>query len=418
MSDQSPAPVHSNHSPGMSSLAFAALIFFCTTTVALIWILLQQVTPAPLEQAALDHSSVSGPTGIPLVDQPREASEGPEYRSPRDIAPSRGYLPDEELLIDLYKNAKRSVVHVSTQIAAQSHMRASGSGSGFIWDENGYIITSLHLVTGKVRSVFVTTSDGQHYPAAFVGLHEAYDLAVLFIQAPREVLKPIALGTSSGLQVGQRVLAIGNPFGLDQTLATGIISGLDRSNRARPDSVVTGLIQIDATINPGNSGGPLLDSSGRLIGVNTYIPAASPTSTGVGFAVPVDVINILVPDIIQEGRIPWPVLGAALATDPEVKLIGLDRPGVLVIEVADESPAQAGGLRTCMFRGTRDLAIYDLIVGIDGVEVTCRDDFDSVMLKRRPGDQVVLDIYREDDNVTRVFVTLGSTQPQRLPELR
>lgn len=228
-------------------------------------------------------------------------AEPPQSRA---IAP-RGELYDEEVLgINLFENNKNSVVYIATAQAVMDVWTRNifsiprGAGSGFVWDERGHIVTNYHVIAGASEA-HVRLNDGRDYPASLVGASAEHDLAVLKINVPFKPPRPIEIGESRNLRVGQKVYAIGNPFGLDWTLTTGIVSALDRSIGEREGRMIKHLIQTDAAINPGNSGGPLLDSAGRLIGVNTAIYSPSGAYAGVGFAIPADTVNKIVPDIIR-----------------------------------------------------------------------------------------------------------------------
>ncbi len=230
-----------------------------------------------------------------------------EPPAPREVD-SRGELCSEETLgIDLFENNKNSVVYIATAQAVVDvwtrnvYSIPRGAGSGFVWDEWGHIVTNYHVISGASKA-HVRLNDGRDYPASLVGAVPEHDLAVLKINVPFKPPRPIRLGESKNLKVGQRVFAIGNPFGLDWTLTTGIVSALDRSIGERGGTAIHHLIQTDAAINPGNSGGPLLDSAGRLIGVNTAIYSPSGAYAGVGFAIPVDTVNTIVPTIISSAR--------------------------------------------------------------------------------------------------------------------
>ncbi len=226
-----------------------------------------------------------------------------EPAEPRNVAP-RGELCNEEVLgIDLFENNKNSVVYIATAQAVVDVWTRNiyniprGAGSGFVWDEWGHIVTNYHVISGASEA-HVRLSDGRDYPASLVGASPEHDLAVLKINVPFKPPRPILIGESRNLRVGQKVFAIGNPFGLDWTLTAGIVSALDRSIGGGQENAIHHLIQTDAAINPGNSGGPLLDSAGRLIGVNTAIYSPSGAYAGVGFAIPVDTVNRIVPEII------------------------------------------------------------------------------------------------------------------------
>jgi S1-C subfamily serine protease len=220
---------------------------------------------------------------------------------PREVATFEGYLPEEVANFNVYDKARDSVVYITTfrrgRVGLNVQKIPRGTGSGFIWDDEGRVVTNYHVIQ-KASAADVTLANGHTYSARLVGAMPDHDLAVLQIQAPAKELKPIAIGASKGLRVGQKVWAIGDPFGLDQTLTTGIISALNREMEEDTGHTLQGLIQTDAAINPGNSGGPLLDSSGRLIGVNTAIYSPSGASAGIGFAIPVDTVNSLVPKMI------------------------------------------------------------------------------------------------------------------------
>src|SRR5713226_4104179 len=258
---------------------------------------------------------------------------------PRPVA-DRGPLDEEEQkTIELYKNARPSVVHV-TRLSVQRDFSTmnleqipEGTGSGFIWDDAGHVVTNYHVVRGADACQVALPDDQTPYNASVVGAFPDKDMAVLWIQAPKSKLQPIQIGRSSNLQVGQKAFAIGNPFGLDQSLTTGIVSALDREINAVTGRPIKGVIQTNAAINPGNSGGPLLDSGGLLIGMTTAIVSPSGASAGIGFAIPVDEINRYVPEIIKHGKVTRPGLGVQLATDPKaVRQVGTES-GVVVRSV-------------------------------------------------------------------------------------
>ncbi len=222
---------------------------------------------------------------------------------PREVTPRGALCDDEVVTINLFENNKDSVVYIATAEAVMDvwtrniYRIPRGAGSGFVWDEGGHIVTNFHVIAGASEA-HVRLSDGRDYPASLVGAAPEHDLAVLKINIPIKPPRPIAIGESRDLRVGQKVYAIGNPFGLDWTLTTGIVSALDRSIGDREGQMIHHLIQTDAAINPGNSGGPLLDSAGRLIGINTAIYSPSGAYAGVGFAIPADTLNRIIPAII------------------------------------------------------------------------------------------------------------------------
>jgi S1-C subfamily serine protease len=323
---------------------------------------------------------------------------------PRVVTP-RGNLSDEELsTIEVFKQVSPSVVHITTLAVRRDmftldvHEIPAGTGSGFVWDKEGHIVTNLHVVSAG-QGATVTLADNTNYSARFVGYDASNDLAVLKINAPPAKLIPISLGVSHDLQVGQKVFAIGSPFELDHTLTTGIISGLNRTI-GTDTGRINGAIQTDAAINPGNSGGPLLDSAGLLVGVNTAIVSESGGSHGVGFAVPVDVINIAVPDLIQDGSISRPWLGVTIRENVIVNAGGgkVQRlRGVLVVEVLPNSPAHIAGIRAMGRQGPRDSIVADQLIAINGERVESRQELLKRLSSCQPGQSVLVTIIREGE---------------------
>jgi 2-alkenal reductase len=286
---------------------------------------------------------------------------------PRIVTP-RAELKGSELAVSqVFQQVAPSVVSISAIRAGRTldmeggGQTATGAGSGFVWDRAGHIVTNDHVVEGASR-ITVVLDDGRAIPARVVGAAAWADLAVLRLQATPDDLRPIDVGSSADLVVGQNVLAIGNPFGLSRTLTTGIISALNRRLPTASGRVVTGVVQTDAAINPGNSGGPLVDSSGRLIGVNTAIIAPSGTFAGVGFAIPVDTVNRIVPALIRNGRAPLPGIGIAALPEEMAARTGLK--GVIVHSVRPGSSAQRAGII-----GIEGLQIGDVIVAAGGKPV-------------------------------------------------
>ena len=263
-------------------------------------------------------------------------------------------------------------MHITTLVTAAApfsldvHQIPEGTGSGFVWDKDGHIVTNYHVIHDASGAVIVL-ADGSSWRGRLVGSYPAKDLAVLAIDAPSQLLQPIRIGSSADLAVGQMTLAIGNPFGLDQTLTTGVVSALDREIESTPGRVIRNVIQTDAAVNPGNSGGPLLDSAGRLIGVNSSILSPSGAFAGIGFAIPVDEVNRIVAQLIRHGTIVRPSLGITLAPDQLTERLQLK--GVLVMRVDPEGPAARAGLQPTR----RDLAgnvhLGDVIVRIDDEEL-------------------------------------------------
>lgn len=321
----------------------------------------------------------------------------PENVEPRAVTARGDLAIDEQNTIDIFKNNSQSVVYV-TSIALRRgffSMNAveipQGTGSGFIWDSQGRIVTNYHVISDASR-VQVTMADNSTWKATLVGAAPDKDIAVLQIDAPRHQLRPIAVGKSKDLQVGQKVFAIGNPFGFDQTITSGIISALNREITAVTGRVIRGVIQTDAAINPGNSGGPLLDSAGRLIGVNTSIYSPSGAYAGIGFAVAVDIVNEIVPQLIKHGRIIQPGLGVTLVDERVAKNMGIE--GALILRVEEDSPAAAAGLRpTKQYRG--EVVLGDIIIAVGGVKVQSHEDLLTEIEKFGVGSEIILTILRE-----------------------
>ncbi len=321
---------------------------------------------------------------------------------PRTVTP-RGSLSEEEsTTIELFRQASDSVVYVRKIERKSDPFRRNvfeieGAGSGFIWDNDGHVVTNFHVVE-NANAVKVTLASGKSYNAKPVGASPAHDLAVLFIDAPASQLKPITVGTSHDLQVGQKVFAIGNPFGFDQTLTTGVVSALGRQIKAVTGQVIEDVIQTDAAINPGNSGGPLLDSSGRLIGVNTAIYSPSRTSAGIGFAVPVNTVNQVVPELIRHGRMIRPGLGVRLVSDHITRRLGLE--GVLIGEVIEGSPAEEAGLRPTYRDRTGRIVLGDVIIRIDDEPVRTTEELLIILSRHQVGDRVELTVVRDGQRRT------------------
>jgi S1-C subfamily serine protease len=284
----------------------------------------------------------------------------------------------------------------------------TGSGSGFVWDELGHVVTNFHVVQ-DASSLKVTLGDVE-YEASKVGAARDQDIAVLKIEAPRNKLAPIRLGASAGLQVGQKVYAIGNPFGLDFTLTTGIVSALGRTIQSVSNASIFDVIQTDAAINPGNSGGPLLDSGGRLIGMNTAIYSPSGASAGIGFAVPVDTVSRIVPELIAHGRVVRPVMGVGFddqLSAAVTRRLGVE--GVLVREVYEGSAAAAAGLQGTSVDRRGRVIPGDVVQEIDGKSVKSVSDLLGRLGSYKPGDSVTLTVWR-DGSAKKVPVKLRAPQ--------
>src|SRR5512140_2017320 len=283
------------------------------------------------------------------VYQQKHAGQRYVSFEPRPVAqrPDDRLGADEQSSIDVFSKFSRSVVHITSLETHRDRMTLDvteipqGTGSGFVWDQDGHIVTNFHVVASGDRAM-VTLNDNTTYPATIVGVAPDKDLAVLHIDAPPQKLLPLPVGQSAPLKVGQKVLAIGNPFGLDQTLTTGVISGLAREIKSVTGRPIQDVIQTDASITPGNSGGPLLDSSGRLIGINTAIYSPSGANAGIGFAVPVDTVNQIVPQLMKFGKITRPGLGVSILADQLAQQNRID--GVVIVQVVPGGAADQAGL--------------------------------------------------------------------------
>ena len=345
------------------------------------------------------------PDGAPLTDN---------HAEPPSAAPAADLTLPEQTTIAIFQGARDSVVSITTAgrvvdfWTQNAYDVPRGSGSGFLWDRLGHVVTNNHVVEGAT-SALVRLADGRAYPARLVGTAPDHDLAVLRIDAGDGQPAALSPGSSADLQVGQGVLAIGNPFGLDWTLTTGIVSALGRELPAGRGRAIRGLIQTDAAINPGNSGGPLLDSGGRLIGVNTAIYSPSGSSAGIGFAVPVDTVKRVVPQLIATGRYAPPVLGIAHDPRGDALLAGAGLRGVLVLDVAPDGPAAAAGLRPARVGRDGRVILGDVIVAVDGAPVDGSDSLGAALDQRQAGETVTLGILR-DGARTEVAVTLAAAR--------
>lgn len=328
--------------------------------------------------------------------------------APRPVAPRTDLSADEKATIALFRRASPSVVHITTLTVARDIFNLNllqipeGTGSGFIWDEVGNIVTNFHVIQ-NADAAQVTLADHSTWKARRVGVAPDKDLAVLRIDASTSRLRPIPVGSSQDLQVGQKVLAIGNPFGLDQTLTTGVISALGREIESVTRRPIQGVIQTDAAINPGNSGGPLLDSAGRLIGVNTAIYSPSGASAGIGFAIPVDTVNRVVPELIRYGKVIRPGLGIQVAEDQLAQELGLS--GVLVVEVVPGSAAARAGIRPTRRDAFGRVRLGDVIVAIGGKKIESANDLFLILEQYKVGDAVNVALVR-DKRRQEVKITL------------
>ncbi len=302
---------------------------------------------------------------------------------PRAVT-ARGTLAEaERTAIDLFERASPSVVYIFTRNGGG---RGGSAGSGFVWDRAGHVVTNHHVVEGASR-VAIRLDDGETVDATVVGTAPDYDLAVVRLGETRALLKPIPVGRSADLRVGQSVFAIGNPFGLSRTLTTGIISALGRRLPTATGRVVEGVIQTDAAINPGNSGGPLLDSAGRLIGVNTAILSDTGAASGIGFSVPVDIVNRIVPQLIRDGRVPRPGIGIVVVDDESAARMGVN--GLVITRVLPRSAAERAGLRAGD-PGTREIG--DVITKVNGTPVRTIAEFAAELARIGIGNRARLTV--------------------------
>jgi S1-C subfamily serine protease len=330
--------------------------------------------------------------------------------APRQVEARGSLAEDEQNNISVFRTVSPSVVHITTVELARSFLSLDvmqiprGTGSGFIWDDRGNIVTNFHVIQGA-SAARVTLSDQSNYRATLVGAFPDRDLAVLRIDAPKEKLRAIVVGGSGELQVGQKVYAIGNPFGLDQTLTTGVISALNREIESVTRRPIRGMIQTDAAINPGNSGGPLLDSAGRLIGVNTAIYSPTGSFAGIGFAIPVDEVNRVVPRLIRDGKFVRPALGIQPAPQAFQRALGLGK-GIAIVGVLPDSPAAKAGIRPFMRTPDGNLVRGDVIVALAGKEVATLEDLQTELELRQPGETVAVTVARGDKR-ENIQVRLG-----------
>ncbi len=328
---------------------------------------------------------------------------------------------DEKNNIAVYEKVADGVVNV-TSIAVQmdfffNAFPRQGSGSGSIIDAKGHILTNHHVVA-NAQKLEVTLADGSKWPAKLIGSDPDNDLAVIKIEAPKEKLKVIPMGDSKSLRIGQKVLAIGNPFGLQRTLTTGIISSLGRTIRSEAGTLIEDVIQTDAAINPGNSGGPLLNSEGEIVGINSAIISPTGGSVGIGFAIPVNTAKKVVPELISKGYVTYPFIGATvqslipeMAKDLKLKI----ERGAMISEVVKGGPADKAGLKGGNQRvqvGNMIVLVGgDIVVKVDQQEVKTNDELIRYLREKKPGDTVLLKVYRKGDSVD-VKVTLGE-RPRR-----
>lgn len=321
-------------------------------------------------------------------------------------------LEDERNTIDVFQNSSLSVVFITNKglqrdiFSMDVFEVPQGSGSGFVWDTKGHIVTNFHVVQ-NARSLSVTLYDNSTYDAELVGAEPSKDVAIVRIDAPRSKLHPVLVGSSENLRVGQKVIAIGNPFGLDQTLTTGVVSALGREIKSVSNRTIQGVIQTDAAINPGNSGGPLLNSRGELIGINTAIYSTSGASAGIGFAVPVNIVRRVVPQLIEYGKVIRPGLGVEIVQDYVAQRWGID--GAIVARVQRGSAAYRAGLKGLSENVWGEYRLGDVIIAINNSPVKNFDDLGNELEKYQVGDVVNVKVRRNKAETT-VKVTLQEVE--------
>ncbi len=329
-------------------------------------------------------------------------------------APAVTYTADEQQNISVYQQFNEAVVNITTQVMGMNWFfepiaEDGGSGSGSIIDSRGYVITNVHVIE-KATKIYISLYDGSQYEGRVVGSDVESDIAVLKFDPPKDlVLKTIQFGDSEKLKVGQKVIAIGNPFGFERTLTTGIVSALGRPIKNSNNIIIRGMIQTDASINPGNSGGPLLDTAGNMIGINTMIYSSSGSNAGIGFAVPASTARRVVSDLLQYGKVRRGAIQASLVQMSRAiaDYARLDiSQGILVSETtrggnADKAGIK-GGTQAVRYGNSRNARTFyiggDIIVGIDGVQVATYSDYYSMLENKRPGDTVTVTIHRNKKN--------------------
>ena len=398
-------------------LVLGALLFFglgvATTFAINLWMPglgAADVVPPPSFDDTDDE-----PEAAPPPD-PEPAPDTPSPSQPSGLVTPRGPLfATEASTVELFEAAAPSVVFITRLAVRADPFRRriqeipEGSGSGFVWDRRGHIVTNFHVIEGA-DSARVTLADQSTWPARLVGYVAEKDLAVLRIEAPEEQLTPLPIGTSGDLRVGQGVFAIGNPFGLDHTLSAGVVSALGREITSIGRRPIQGVIQTDAAINPGNSGGPLLDSAGRLVGINTMIFSQSGGSHGIGFAVPVDTVVRTVPQLIAHGRVIRPSLGLRLAEPRLMARLGI-RGGGLVLGVEPGSPAAVAQIQPARQDRYGRIALGDIVMSVDGEDVNEPNDVYRVLDRHEVGDSVSLALLRGGERRT-VSITLTGIAAQ------
>ncbi len=350
---------------------------------------------------------------IQVIEEPADSYA--EVAASLPVASSTpSYTQDENENINVYRNCNEAVVNINTKVTSYDwfwdpYVTDGGSGSGSIIDKRGYILTNVHVISGASK-IYVSLYDGSQYEATVVGEDIDSDLAIIKFDPPEGIsLKTISFGDSTKLLVGQKVIAIGNPFGMERTMTTGIVSGLGRPIQNSNNRIIRNMIQTDAAINPGNSGGPLLDTAGRMVGINTMIMSSSGSSSGVGFAVPSEIAVRVVNDLIKYGKVQRGVINASIVqlTSRIAQYAGLDiSTGMLVSEVEGDSNAAKAGLKggtKAVYYGSRNTILYlggDVITKIDGIAITSLAEYYSALESKKPGDVVSLVVHRNKKDLT------------------
>ena len=371
-------------------------------------------------QKVRDDDAAAEPVALEAYDDSAaeitDAVDFPEIEITVPVASNQSvvYTQDENENISVYRNCNEAVVNINTKVTSYDwfwdpYVTDGGSGSGSIIDKRGYILTNVHVISGASK-IYVSLYDGTQYEATVVGEDIDSDLAVIKFDPPAGVtLKTISFGDSTQLLVGQKVIAIGNPFGMERTMTTGIVSGLGRPIQNSNNRIIRNMIQTDAAINPGNSGGPLLDTTGKMIGINTMIMSSSGSSSGVGFAVPSEIAIRVVNDILKYGKVQRGVINASIVqlTSRIAQYAGLDiSTGMLVSEVEAGSNAEKAGLKggtKAVYYGNRNTILYlggDVITKIDGIAITSLAEYYSALESKKPGDVVSVVVHRNKKNVT------------------
>ena len=388
-----------------------AALCFCSFLIGACLVMWLQHGPSPTSAAAAQPPKSRSSAA---QEQQRATTQGISFQGPAnetllgdalsDIIPPRvydanGLAPDEAVAAFVYESNNRSVTNIATRFGAARGLfgdnPTADSGSGFILDREGHILTNNHVIESAQR-ILVTLYDGQEYEGKLVGADPINDMAVVKIEAAPEALVPVRFSDSSNLKVGMKVFAIGNPFGLERTMTTGIISSLDRTLPVTQARSIKSVIQIDAAINPGNSGGPLLNSHGEVIGINTAIASKTGQNSGIGFAIPANLLARVVPELIEHGRFIRPEFG--------IDEVARTEAGLRIETLAVDGPAAKAGLRGPEIRRTRrgfvtfetrDITRADVIVGVNGKKTLKPDEFLSEVESHRPGDRISIEVLRD-----------------------